>query len=429
MKHNPARQKALADAAAGVIGSLVSVLVFYPVDVWKTNLQAGKHPQHNNDANENDGAVLIDTNGTVKLNNTTISHLLLRVSRRFRGLSYKITHTTVSSFAYFFVYSLVQSQYLAYRRSALLQHHSNINNNNNKSIRIPVFTKLVLAAFSAVINTSITLPLDTLASRMQAGTHELMHDTAGPVDISADGQEEYNNHTLDSKSKSQLYINSTEQFQFSFSTNLRDEFTTINPTKITRKNTNAHFVQRIQSITSLWNGIFPAILLCTNPAIQYTMYDSLKSWFLGQNTQQQHAVTITSSANNTQLSMSQSFLFGLLSKFVATVMTYPLIRAKVIMMVDTNSRNITAQQDDKHNAINKNNVAHNEGEKAPSNLERSSTPNSLLSLLMYIYNKNGIGGLYQGLYLQLLHTALKSALLLMVREKITVATRRFFQVE
>lgn len=427
MKHNPARQKALADAAAGVIGSLVSVLAFYPVDVWKTNLQAGKHPQHN-DADEKcvNGKVLMDTNETVKLNNTTISQRLLRVSRRFRGLSYKITHTTVSSFAYFFVYSLVQSQYLAYRRSALRQHHSN---NNNKSIRIPVFTKLVLAAFSAVINTSITLPLDTLASRMQAGTHELMHDTASPVDISADGQEECNNHTLDSKSKSQLYINSTEQFQFSFSTNLRDEFTTINPTKITRKKTNAHLVQRIQSITSLWNGIFPAILLCTNPAIQYTMYDSLKSWFLGQITQQQHAVTITSSANNTQLSMSQSFLFGLLSKFVATVMTYPLIRAKVIMMVDTNSRNITAQQDDKCNAIDKKKVAHNEAEKAPSNLERSSTPNSLLSLLMYIYNKNGIGGLYQGLSLQLLHTALKSALLLMVREKITVATRRFFQVE
>ena len=100
MKHNPARQKALADAAAGVIGSLVSVLVFYPVDVWKTNLQAGKHPSH--DANESEDVndvVLISTNETVKLNSATISQWLLRVSRIFRGLSYKITHTTVSSFA------------------------------------------------------------------------------------------------------------------------------------------------------------------------------------------------------------------------------------------------------------------------------------------------------------------------------------------
>lgn len=426
MKNNPARQKALADAAAGVIGSLVSVLVFYPVDVWKTNLQAGKHPSH--DANESEDVndvVLISTNETVKLNSATISQWLLRVSRIFRGLSYKITHTTVSSFAYFFVYSLVQSQYLAYRRSALLQHHSN----NDKSIRIPVFTKLVLAAFSAVINTSITLPLDTLASRMQAGTHEIMHDTAA-VDNNENEREECNNNTADSNNKSQLYINSPEEFKFSFSTNLRDEaFTAINPIKVTQKNANTHLVERIQSITSLWNGIFPATLLCTNPAIQYTMYDSLKSWFLRHNTQQ-HVGTTASSANNTQLSMSQSFLFGLVSKFVATVMTYPLIRAKVIMMVDTHSRNSNdVQEDDERNDISKKKGAHNDEEKAPSTSRRTTIPNSLLLLLMYIYKKDGVAGLYKGLSLQLLHTALKSALLLMVREKITVATRRFFEVE
>ena len=34
------RRKALADAMAGVAGSLVALWTFYPLDVWKTHLQA-----------------------------------------------------------------------------------------------------------------------------------------------------------------------------------------------------------------------------------------------------------------------------------------------------------------------------------------------------------------------------------------------------
>ena len=58
------RTKALADAAAGVVGSLVSVLTFYPVDVWKTSVQA----------------------------DAAVPKSLLQT----RGLSMKVAHTVVS---------------------------------------------------------------------------------------------------------------------------------------------------------------------------------------------------------------------------------------------------------------------------------------------------------------------------------------------
>jgi hypothetical protein len=48
---------------------------------------------------------------------------------------------------------------------------------------------------------------------------------------------------------------------------------------------------------------------------------------------------------------------------------------------------------------------------------------------LYIFRKDGIRGIYQGCSLQLLHTVLKSALLMMVRERITSGTHRLFQVE
>ena len=49
---------------------------------------------------------------------------------------------------------------------------------------------------------------------------------------------------------------------------------------------------------------------------------------------------------------------------------------------------------------------------------------NMMATLYNIYAKEGIKGLYKGCGLQLIHTMLKSALLMMVRERITVTTKR-----
>ena len=46
------------------------------------------------------------------------------IAELFRGLPHKVAHTVVSSFAYFFAYSLVQTKYAGYRRSLLLSRGS-----------------------------------------------------------------------------------------------------------------------------------------------------------------------------------------------------------------------------------------------------------------------------------------------------------------
>ena len=404
MKNELARRKALADAAAGVVGSLASMLVFYPVDVWKTNLQAGRQ--------QNSNCVDEDVRETYKLST------LQWMKQLFRGLPYKIAHTTVSSFTYFFVYSLVQSKYRAHIR-LLASRHGGID----KSSRISTITKLSLAAFSAMINTCITLPLDTLSSRMQAGSNQLLNVSSGE-DMSEGsicpcsnklnqvGELDYvNTEASPNKSITHLSIRVPKNFKCSFSTNLLNESFTTNQL-ITH--------QRVQSMLSLWNGLLPAILLCSNPAIQYTMYDTVKSSLLVHR-QQNRAQSGTSS-----LSMIEAFACGLISKFVATIVTYPLIRAKVMMMVAPTavSHNDFVEESKMHcdNAEAKN----TESELA---IELIKHPRSLPLLFMYIFKKNGIRGLYRGCSLQLLHTVLKSALLLMIREKINVVTRRFFQVE
>jgi len=85
--------------------------------------------------------------------------------------------------------------------------------------------------------------------------------------------------------------------------------------------------------------------------------------------------------------MMEAFVLGLFAKFCATITTYPLIRAKVMLMV-------TSRQ-------------------------------SMVHTLVSIYQQDGIcKGWYKGCSVQLLHTLLKSALLMMVKERIERTTRR-----
>ena len=144
-----------------------------------------------------------------------------------------------------------------------------------------------------------------------------------------------------------------------------------------------------QKISELWSGIKPSLLLCSNPSIHFTVFDSLKDIVL------RHKSRVASS-ESVRLSMGEAFCIGIIAKFAATIATYPLIRAKVMLMVAK--------------------------KKETSNC--TELENNMLGLLRDMFQKGGRRELYKGCSLQLVHTLLKSALLMMARERITVTTRR-----
>ncbi|EED93952.1 predicted protein [Thalassiosira pseudonana CCMP1335] len=394
--HDAARRKALADATAGVIGSLVSMLAFYPVDVWKTSLQAG-----------------VTTNSD-------------------RGKAQSSNGDT--------------------------SDERNGNSLENDEQGTSTITKMLLTAFSAVMNTCITLPLDTISSRIQAGTSNRTHNKKIDSDkdmtvLNVNGNDRHSferkvsdgyksarssfgedddyhsaneeqveeavvsvveDTTATSQQQKQLYIKSPEKFKFSFSTNLAEEAYETRKHTAPGGNNEISIEKRLHSILSLWNGILPATLLCTNPAIQYTMYDTLKNALL----QHRHDDKLNSQNQQSQsnrLSMWESFVFGLISKFFATATTYPLIRAKVLLMVSP-----PEAFDDVQSAT--------ENGNANGCTSNRGTDDDVVDASKHP-RKEGIRGIYRGCSLQLLHTVLKSALLMMVREKITVTSHRFFRVE
>ncbi|KAI3715438.1 hypothetical protein L6452_22420 [Arctium lappa] len=135
-----------------------------------------------------------------------------------------------------------------------------------------------------------------------------------------------------------------------------------------------------------FDGLGISILLTINPAIQYTAFDQLKQRLLeGQLGDPQ------------SLSALSAFLLGAASKCAATCLTYPAIRCKVMIQSAESSEDTNDESEVK---------------------SRKTVSGALYA----IWNKEGFLGFFKGLRAQILKTVLSSALLLMIKEKITKST-------
>ena len=162
-------KEAFADATAGALSSLCALLLFYPIDVIKINLQADGRK---NSSNGNGKNAIASKGKSTQTEFTFLSLLREMISKKpstlpfikslFRELHYKILHTTASSFTYFFIYSWIQSN-----------HRLRVTSNAKKSsksigkYKSSTSTRLLLSAIAAMVNVTLTLPLDLLASRSQ----------------------------------------------------------------------------------------------------------------------------------------------------------------------------------------------------------------------------------------------------------------------
>ncbi|MBA0561485.1 hypothetical protein Golob_018307, partial [Gossypium lobatum] len=115
------------------------------------------------------------------------------------------------------------------------------------------------------------------------------------------------------------------------------------------------------TLSDAFDGLGISLLLTSNPAIQFTVFDQLKQRLLKQKLKE-----ADHDSSPVVLSAFTAFLVGAISKSVATILTYPAI----------------------------------------SN----------------IWKKEGIPGFFKGIEAQITKTVLSSALLLMIKEKISATT-------
>lgn len=146
-------------------------------------------------------------------------------------------------------------------------------------------------------------------------------------------------------------------------------------------------------VSAFWSGLGPSCLLVINPAINFAAFDRLKLVY--NKTKHRRSGITGMEAASAPLAPLEAFVLGALSKGIATAITFPMIRLKVLMM---------------HSE--KGGGGEGEGKKKVTALE----------MLQHTVANEGVAGLYKGLGVQLGRSTVAAAIMFMTREQLNELT-------
>eukprot|EP00594_Rhizosolenia_setigera_P012082 CAMPEP_0178980212 /NCGR_PEP_ID=MMETSP0789-20121207/26352_1 /TAXON_ID=3005 /ORGANISM="Rhizosolenia setigera, Strain CCMP 1694" /LENGTH=344 /DNA_ID=CAMNT_0020670563 /DNA_START=36 /DNA_END=1070 /DNA_ORIENTATION=- len=151
-----------------------------------------------------------------------------------------------------------------------------------------------------------------------------------------------------------------------------------------------------KGLSGMYKGIQAYTILCLKPAIQYTIYEQLKQILLmGRRAKQQQK----NNKKHLQLSALEAFFLGMIARTISTICVFPFLRAKVMLQSEKSSSSPDGDE---------------------STVDKKSANPSIPKMLIKMYTEDGgIKTLYKGLGPELTRGVLSSALMLMVKEKIS----------
>lgn len=141
-----------------------------------------------------------------------------------------------------------------------------------------------------------------------------------------------------------------------------------------------------QGIGGFYKGIQAYTVLCLKPAIQYTVYEQVKKIVIAARRVQAHGRAVVDDS----LSAAEAFFLGMFARIVATMLTYPYLRAKVMLQSTYGNAKV-----------------------------KPTIPQMIAEQL----SKGGVWGLYQGIGPELTRGVFSAALMMMVKERIGVVVR------
>jgi adenine nucleotide transporter 17 len=162
-----------------------------------------------------------------------------------------------------------------------------------------------------------------------------------------------------------------------------------------------HSIARKEGIASLWNGMTSSLLLVTNPVIQFFCYEQFKQLLLVRRRRQSR-----SRPQHSQLAPLEAFVLGALAKAIATIITYPLQLSQVLLRLQES------------------NNANNTSTLTSASLPHSSPYSGTVSCLRYLLQGRGLPALFTGLEAKLLQTCLTAALTFCTYEQLLRAVQK-----
>lgn len=379
----------LTHAISGSIGSALALLLFYPLERARIELQVTAsslkssstktlQPKSSNNKSlkqeistssvDSDSVISIETPKDIKINSTSsslstsLSSCLYNLWQRnelYRGVYPIVMTLAISNFIFFYINEFMIQ---------LLQSTTfNTNHNNDYQMNISTvvsslskfrqffsqfrsikesYKVLIASCLAGILNVIITNPLWVVNMRFVTGEA-----------ISTNG----------SIIKELIYLSRTE------------------------------------GISKLWTGTYASLLLVSNPIIQFFVYNQLKVQMIAMKSNMS-SNNNKRNGNGTTLNAMDAFFVGAIAKAIATIVTYPLQLTQSLLRLDHKEQ----QQKNKEVGEDDNN----------KRIVIVKEYNGTWDCLIKIFHRNGFHGLFQGMNAKILQTVLTAAFTFLTYEQI-----------
>lgn len=211
-------------------------------------------------------------------------------------------------------------------------------------------------------------------------------------------------------------------------------------------------IGKTEGVKTLWSGTIPSLILVSNPALQFMMYELLKRHtisYLSKQQQTGHSDYSDFGGDNdksfdqAEISSLGYFVIGAIAKTFATIITYPLQLIQTQLRIKsrtkeqgrqgfevTTNNNTTEikknKQDTSSTNTNTNTNAAHSSTGDSGNKETKSVPETMgmLQVFWEILHFQGFKGLFRGMGAKILQTVLTTAFMFMAYENINRIVRQ-----
>ncbi|KAJ9160266.1 hypothetical protein P3X46_025680 [Hevea brasiliensis] len=322
---------ALINGLAGAGGGIIAQLITYPLQTVNTRQQTDRDPKKE------------------KRKLSTVEQICQVVKhegweRLYGGLVPSLVGTAASQGVYYYFYQIFRD-----KAEAIALKHKRKGFGDGS---VGMFSSLVVAALSGCVNVLLTNPIWVVVTRMQ--THTKVSKKSQPSNSLSVATDE-------------TFLDATEPPPFGTNRAILE-------------------VYDEAGVWGFWKGVFPTLIMVSNPSIQFMLYETMM-----KKLKKQRAL---SKKGNNGVTALEIFLLGALAKLGATVVTYPLLVVK--------SR-LQAKQiktgDRRH---------HYEG---------------TLDAILKMIHCEGFYGFYKGMSTKIVQSVLAAAVLFMVKEELVRGAR------
>ncbi|KAK4371046.1 hypothetical protein RND71_010521 [Anisodus tanguticus] len=328
---------ALANGLAGAGGGIIAQIITYPLQTVNTRQQTERVARQGCDSR---GSALFQILQVVRSEG---------LSGLYSGLKPSLLGTAVSQGVYYYFYQLFKN-----RAEAIASANKKRGRGDGS---VGMLSWLVVAALAGSLNVLLTNPIWCLVTRMQT------HTQAERKIVEAKRET-----LLKEASQNVLSAISLEVQLAELDSSKPHPYGTFQA---------AWEVYNESGVRGFWKGVIPALIMVSNPSIQFMIYESLSKRLR------------TKRAAKKNITAFEVFVIGAIAKLGATVCTYPLLVVK--------SR-LQAKQEISGNV----------------SLRYSGTVDAIIKMIRY----EGFRSFYQGMRTKIVQSVFAASVLFMVKEEL-----------